>query len=136
MDGAEGRNQHSSLHFGGELSPLQQRNLEEALQVKVIDRTALILDIFASRAHTREGQLQVALAQYQYLLPRLVGQWSHLERLGGGIGTRGPGETQLESDRRVIRRRGMKIRRELESVQGHRRARRPGPGRAGPPGGR
>jgi GTP-binding protein HflX len=82
--------------FDDELSPLQQRNLEDALEVKVIDRAALILDIFARRAHTREGQLQVELAQHQYLLPRLAGQWSHLERLGGGIGTRGPGETQLE----------------------------------------
>ena len=72
--------------FDDELSPVQQRNLEDALQVKVIDRVALILDIFAKRAQTREGKLQVELAQHQYLLPRLAGQWSHLERLGGGIG--------------------------------------------------
>jgi GTP-binding protein HflX len=85
--------------FDDELSPLQQRNLEETLQVKVIDRAALILDIFARRARTHEGQLQVELAQHQYLLPRLAGQWSHLERLGGGIGTRGPGEAQIETDR-------------------------------------
>src|SRR4030042_1488200 len=78
--------------FDDELSPLQQRNLEDALGVKVLDRVALILDIFAKRARTREGQLQVELAQHQYLSPRLAGQWSHLERLGGGIGTRGPGE--------------------------------------------
>ena len=83
--------------FDDELTPTQQRNLESALQMKVIDRTALILDVFGRHAHTREGQLQVELAQHQYLLPRLVGQWSHLERLGGGIGTRGPGETQLET---------------------------------------
>ena len=86
------------------LSPIQERNISQVLGIKVIDRTALILDIFAQRARTSEGKLQVELAQLTYLLPRLVGQWTHLERLGGGIGTRGPGETQLESDRRVIRR--------------------------------
>jgi len=91
---------YSVVVFDDELSPLQQRNLEQILKVKVIDRSALILDIFARRAQTREGQLQVELAQHQYLLPRLAGQWSHLERLGGGIGTRGPGESQLETDRR------------------------------------
>ena len=100
-----------------ELTPTQQRNLENALKVKVIDRTALILDVFGRHAHTREGQLQVELAQHQYLLPRLVGQWSHLERLGGGIGTRGPGETQLETDRRIIRRRIQKIAAELDQVR-------------------
>ena len=88
------------------LTPVQERNLTRALEVRVIDRTALILDIFAQRARTSEGKLQVELAQLTYLLPRLVGQWAHLERLGGGIGTRGPGETQLESDRRVVRRAG------------------------------
>ena len=103
--------------FDDELSPSQQRNLERALGVKVIDRTALILDIFATRAHTREGRLQVALAQHQYLLPRLAGQWSHLERLEGAIGTRGPGETQIETDRRLIRNRIAKIRRDLEDVR-------------------
>jgi GTP-binding protein HflX len=87
----------------------------------VIDRTALILDIFAQRARTSEGKLQVELAQLTYLLPRLVGQWAHLERLGGGIGTRGPGETQLESDRRVIRRRIGQIHEALQDVQRHRR---------------
>ena len=103
-----------------ELSPLQQRNLEEALQVKVIDRAALILDIFARRARTHEGQLQVELAQHQYLLPRLAGQWSHLERLGGGIGTRGPGESQIETDRRLIRRRIHNLKRHIEEVRKHR----------------
>ncbi len=115
------------------LSPIQERNLSQALGMKVIDRTALILDIFAQRARTAEGKLQVELAQLTYLLPRLVGQWTHLERLGGGIGTRGPGETQLESDRRVIRRRVMKIERELEHVQTHRRLQRHGRRRAGMP---
>ncbi|HEU5321761.1 MAG TPA: GTPase HflX, partial [Methylomirabilota bacterium] len=115
------------------LSPVQERNLSQALGIKVVDRTALILDIFAQRARTAEGKLQVELAQLTYLLPRLVGQWRHLERLGGGIGTRGPGETQLESDRRVIRRRVMQIRRELESVQVHRRLQREGRRRAGLP---
>lgn len=102
------------------LTPGQERNLHERLRIKVIDRTALILDIFAQRARTSEGKLQVELAQLSYLLPRLVGQWSHLERLGGGIGTRGPGETQLESDRRIIRRRIQKITRELGAVTTHR----------------
>ena len=103
--------------FDDELSPLQQRNLEEALQVKVIDRPALILDIFARRAKTREGQLQVELAQHQYLLPRLAGQWSHLERLGGGIGTRGPGESQLETDRRLIRHKINHLNQQIERVR-------------------
>jgi GTPase len=115
------------------LSPIQERNLSQALGMKVIDRTALILDIFAQRARTAEGKLQVELAQLTYLLPRLVGQWTHLERLGGGIGTRGPGETQLESDRRVIRRRVMQIQRELAHVQTHRRLQRQGRRRAGVP---
>lgn len=103
--------------FDDELSPSQQRNLEKALGLKVIDRTALILDIFATRAQTREGRLQVALAQMQYLLPRLAGQWSHLERMEGAIGTRGPGETQIETDRRLIRSRISKIRRDLDDVR-------------------
>jgi GTP-binding protein HflX len=103
------------------LSPVQERNLGGSLGLKVIDRTALILDIFAQRARTMEGKLQVELAQLSYLLPRLVGQWKHLERLGGGIGTRGPGETQLESDRRIIRNRIEKIRGELGRVRVHRR---------------
>ncbi|MCC7363752.1 MAG: GTPase HflX [Dehalococcoidia bacterium] len=103
--------------FDDELAPSQQRNLERALGVKVIDRTALILDIFATRAQTREGRLQVALAQHQYLLPRLAGQWSHLERMEGAIGTRGPGETQIETDRRLVRGRIAKIKRDLEDVR-------------------
>ena len=103
--------------FDDELTPTQQRNLETSLNIKVIDRTALILDVFGRHASTREGQLQVELAQHQYLLPRLAGQWSHLERLGGGIGTRGPGETQLETDRRLVRRRLQKIKEELDSVR-------------------
>jgi GTP-binding protein HflX len=115
------------------LTPVQERNIAEALGFKVIGRTALILDIFAQRARTAEGKLQVELAQLTYLLPRLVGQWTHLERLGGGIGTRGPGETQLESDRRVIRRRVMQIQRELEQVRVHRRVQREGRRRAGLP---
>jgi GTP-binding protein HflX len=103
------------------LTPVQERNVRRAVGVRVIDRTALILDIFAQRARTSEGKLQVELAQLTYLLPRLVGQWGHLERLGGGIGTRGPGETQLESDRRVIRRRIAQIHEALRNVQRHRR---------------
>ena len=106
--------------FDDELSPLQQRNLEQILKVKVIDRSALILDIFARRAQTREGQLQVELAQHQYLLPRLAGQWSHLERLGGGIGTRGPGESQLETDRRLINRKVHYLKKHIEAVKKHR----------------
>jgi|TARA_Y100000031_G_scaffold154187_1_gene201137 GTP-binding protein HflX len=106
--------------FDDELSPLQQRNLEDFFQVKVIDRVALILDIFARRARTREGQLQVELAQHQYIFPRLAGQWQHLERLGGGIGTRGPGESQLETDRRLIRQRIHRLQEQLERVRKHR----------------
>lgn len=103
-----------------ELSGSQQRNLEQLLGRRVVDRTGLILDIFAQRAQTREGKLQVELAQLDYLLPRLAGAWTHLERLGGGIGTRGPGETQLESDRRRVKTRMAKIRRDLEQVRRHR----------------
>ena len=99
------------------LSPSQQRVLSEELDVQVLDRAALILDIFAQRARTKEGRLQVELAQYQYLLPRLLGMWTHLERQEGAIGTRGPGETQLETDRRHIRRKIQKLREELEQVR-------------------
>src|SRR5579859_1557040 len=88
--------------FDHELTPSQQRNIEDAVQVRVIDRTQLILDIFARHARTREGQLQVELAQLEYLLPRLTGRGLQMSQLGGGIGTRGPGETQLETDRRKI----------------------------------
>jgi GTPase len=106
--------------FNNELNPRQQKNLEEALKVKVIDRTALILDIFAERAQTSEGKLQVELAQHEYILPRLAGQWSHLERLGGGIGTRGPGESQIETDRRLIRKRIQKLKEKIEEIRTHR----------------
>ena len=106
--------------FDNELSPSQTRALEEALGVRVLDRSGLILDIFAQRAQTREGRLQVELAQYKYLLPRLTGMWTHLERQAGTsapIGTRGPGETQLETDRRHIRRKISKLEEELEQVR-------------------
>lgn len=106
--------------FDDDLTGSQQRNLEAALGRKVIDRTGLILDIFAQRARSKEGKLQVELAQLKYLLPRLTGHGSELSRLGGGIGTRGPGETQLEVDRRRIRRRIGKIEGELERVRRHR----------------
>lgn len=112
--------EYNLVIFDDELSPAQQRNLEELLEVKVIDRSALILDIFAQRAKTHEGRLQVELAQQEYLLPRLAGRWPHLERLGGGIGTRGPGETQLESDRRIIQRKIQRLKEELEAVRKHR----------------
>ncbi|MBI2908698.1 MAG: GTPase HflX [Chloroflexi bacterium] len=112
---------YDTVILDSELTPLQQRNLENALRVKIIDRTALILDIFAKHARTREGRLQVELAQHQYLLPRLAGQWSHLERLGGGIGTRGPGETQLETDRRLIRLRIQRLKKQIEEIRSHRR---------------
>lgn len=110
--------------FDDELLPAQQLALENVLKVKVIDRTALILDIFAQRARSREGRLQVELAQVEYLLPRLAGQWSHLERLGGGIGTRGPGESQIETDRRLMRRRARDLRKALEAVKARRGAQR------------
>ena len=113
--------------FDHDLTPTQQRNLEKAVKVKIIDRTQLILDIFASRAQTREGRLQVELAQLSYMLPRLAGRGVEMSRLGGGIGTRGPGETQLETDRRRIARRIKKIEDELEGVRAgralHRRRR-------------
>jgi len=100
-----------------DLTPAQQRNLESALKCRVIDRSQLILDIFAQRARSNEGKLQVELAQLEYLLPRLTRQWTHLSRLGGGIGTRGPGETQLEVDRRRIRERIGHLKRRLETVE-------------------
>ena len=106
--------------FDNELSPSQMRVLNEDLGVKVMDRSGLILDIFAQRARTREGQLQVELAQYKYLLPRLLGMWTHLERQEGAIGTRGPGETQLETDRRHIRRKIQKLEEELAEVRKNR----------------
>src|ERR1035437_8631328 len=103
-----------------ELSPRQERNLEEALGLPVVDRTAIILDIFADHAGSAEGKLQVELAQLEYNLARMRGLWSHLERLGGGIGTRGPGETQIETDRRLARDRIAALRRRLEHVKGTR----------------
>ncbi|GBD85127.1 GTPase HflX [bacterium BMS3Abin02] len=103
--------------FDEEITPAQERNLSAALDVRVLDRTALILDIFALHANSSEGRLQVELAQLQYLLPRLRGRGIELSRLGGGIGTRGPGETQLETDRRRIARRVSKLRRDLESLE-------------------
>lgn len=113
--------------FDHDLTPTQQRNLEKAVPAKIIDRTQLILDIFASRAHTREGRLQVELAQLNYMRPRLAGHGVEMSRLGGGIGTRGPGETKLETDRRRIARRIKKIQDELEGVRAgralHRRRR-------------
>jgi GTP-binding protein HflX len=110
--------------FDDELSPAQQRNLEAAVERKTLDRTQLILDIFARRARTREGRLQVELAQLDYMLPRLGGKGVLLSRLGGGIGTRGPGETKLETDRRRIRQRIQSIRREIEGVRRERSTRR------------
>ena len=118
--------------FDDELSPRHQRELQEIMgrNVRVLDRTALILDIFAQHAHTSEGMLQVELAQYEYYLPRLTGQWTHLERQAGGgggrtgstggVGLRGPGETQLEVDKRVIRKRISQLKKELEKVRAHR----------------
>ncbi|HEX2221277.1 MAG TPA: GTPase HflX [Candidatus Limnocylindria bacterium] len=103
-----------------ELAPAQQRSLEKLLDCKVLDRSALIIDIFARHAKTREGRLQVELAALEYHLPRLTRMWTHLSRTGGGIGTRGPGETQLETDRRVIRDKIKKIRADLEEVKRHR----------------
>ncbi len=107
--------------FNDELSPSQQRNLEKALDIKIIDRTALILDVFARRAQTHEGRLQVELAQLEYRLPRLTGMWTHLSRqTQGGVGLRGPGETQLESDRREIGKRIVFIKTQLADVHRHR----------------
>jgi len=114
---------YTMVIFDDELSPAQQIKLEEALDVKVLDRTALILDIFAMRARTKEGRLQVELAQNEYLLPRLKGQWSHLERLSGNsgapgaIGVRGPGETQIETDRRLARNRITHLKKLIEDVR-------------------
>jgi GTP-binding protein HflX len=116
----------TSVIFDNELSPAQGRNLETLFSRKVIDRTQLILDIFAQRARSREGRLQIELAQLQYLLPRLTRMWTHLSRQTGGIGTRGPGETQLEVDRRRVQERIAKIERELASVRKTRSVQREG----------
>jgi GTP-binding protein HflX len=110
--------------FNDDLSPSQVRNLEKELEAKVVDRSELILDIFARRARSRESRLQVELAQLQYMLPRLTGMWKHLERQAGGIGTRGPGETQLETDRRLVREKIARLKRELESVERERETQR------------
>src|SRR5581483_3497473 len=107
-----------------ELDPGQQRRLEDALQARVVDRTQLILDIFAQHAVSAEGRLQVELAQLDYNLPRMRGMWQHLERLGGGVGTRGPGESQLETDRRLARRRVGLLRARLRELSGQRETRR------------
>ena len=107
-----------------ELAPVQQRALEDALSARVVDRTQLILDIFAQHAVSAEGKLQVELAQLEYNLPRMRGMWKHLERLGGGVGTRGPGESQLETDRRLANTRITLLRRRLRELRGHRATRR------------
>src|SRR5215204_4402485 len=113
-----------SLIVDDELSPTQQRQLEDALQARVVDRTQLILDIFAQHAVSAEGKLQVELAQLEYNLPRMRGLWQHLERLGGGLGTRGPGESQLETDRRLARRRVTLLRQRLRTLAKQRSTRR------------
>src|SRR5947207_14782673 len=113
-----------SLLVDDELTPTQQRTLENALNARVVDRTQLILDIFAQHAVSAEGKLQVELAQLEYNLPRMRGMWQHLERLGGGVGTRGPGESQLESDRRIARRRITLLRRRLKELSKQREVRR------------
>src|SRR5271166_1189914 len=117
LKGAVASSSPDLVIFDHELTPSQQRNLERELDARVIDRTQLILDIFARHAHTREGQLQVELAQLQYLLPRLAGRGIEMSQLGGGIGTRGPGETQLETDRRKIYRRIRHVKEQLENVR-------------------
>ena len=116
-----------------ELAPTQQRALEDALEARVVDRTQLILDIFAQHAQSSEGKLQVELAQLEYNLPRMRGLWQHLERLGGGVGTRGPGETQLETDRRLARTRIGLVRRRLRELRAQRATRRKERHRSGAP---
>ena len=103
--------------FDDELSPMQQRHIENTLKIKILDRTSLVLDIFSQRARTKEAQIQIELAQLQYIQPRLRRMWTHLSRLGGGIGTRGPGETQLEVDRREVGKRIQKLKRDLLKVK-------------------
>ncbi len=109
-------NDIGSVIFDDELSPAQQRNIEKQLRCKIIDRTSLILDIFAQRAQTSYARTQVELAQYEYLLPRLTGLWTHLERQKGGIGMRGPGETEIETDRRIVRDRISLLKKKLEKI--------------------
>ncbi len=118
--------QVTSVIFDNELSPAQGRNLENLFARKVLDRTQLILDIFAQRARSREGRLQIELAQLQYMLPRLTRMWTHLSRQTGGIGTRGPGETQLEVDRRRVQDRIGRLERDLQEVRKHRLIQRQG----------
>ncbi len=120
------KNHFSTVIFNDELSPAQSRNLERIFKLKVLDRTQLILDIFAQRAKSREGKLQIELAQLQYLLPRLTGMWTHLSRQSGGIGTRGPGETQLEVDRRRVQEKIARLSRELDDVRQQRSTQRAG----------
>ncbi len=120
------RDDVTSVIFDDELSPAQGRNLEKLTSRKILDRTQLILDIFAQRARSREGRLQIELAQLQYLLPRLTRMWNHLSRQSGGIGTRGPGETQLEVDRRRVQERIAKLERDLAEVRKHRLIQREG----------
>jgi GTPase len=119
--------------FDDELSPSQGRNLEQALERRIMDRTEVILDIFASRAKSKEAKTQVELAQLEYLLPRLARMWVHLSRIRGGIGLRGPGETQIETDRRMIRQRISRLKRELERVSRHRAVLRQGRARRAVP---
>jgi GTP-binding protein HflX len=124
LKGAYGNAAAEVLLVDDELTPAQQRTLEDALQARVVDRTQLILDIFAQHATSAEGKLQVELAQLEYNLPRMRGLWQHLERLGGGVGTRGPGESQLETDRRLARRRITLLRRRLAELRKQRDVRR------------
>jgi GTP-binding protein HflX len=130
---AFGESGAESLIVDDEITPPQQRLLEDALKARVIDRTQLILDIFAQHAHSAEGKLQVELAQLQYNLPRMRGLWQHLERLGGGVGTRGPGESQLETDRRLARRRVTLLQRRLDGLKRQRETRRRERGRTETP---
>ena len=119
-----GEAEAEALLVDDELSPTQQRTLEDALKTRVVDRTQLILDIFAQHARSSEGKLQVELAQLEYNLPRMRGLWQHLERLGGGVGTRGPGESQLETDRRLARTRVSLLKKRLRALEGQRSTRR------------
>jgi GTPase len=114
---SKGKVGYDTIIVDDELDPRQQQNLEDILESKVVDRIALILDIFARRARTHEGKLQVELAQYEYNLPSLVGKWRHLERLGAGIGTRGPGESQLETDKRIIRQKINRLKKQIADIR-------------------
>jgi GTP-binding protein HflX len=124
LKSAYGQSGAESLLVDDELSPTQQRTLENTLNSRVVDRTQLILDIFAQHAVSAEGKLQVELAQLEYNLPRMRGMWQHLERLGGGVGTRGPGESQLETDRRIARRRVSVLHKRLDTLKRQRATRR------------